>query len=112
VIDFAPGAGFPAYSVRYEADPLALGSSGETVDLRGGANLAISVRSWMGDIEHGGYTGPIQIFPTNVDVIQELRLLENFEALQIWGVGLDRQRPFRVFTLSSPSRLVVDIASV
>jgi len=111
VIEFAPGTGFPGYSVRYEPDPLTLGSSGETVDLRGSANLIISVTAWMGDIEHGGYQGPRQVFPADVVAIREVHLLENFEAVHIWGIGLDRQRPFRVRTLLDPPRLVVDIAT-
>jgi hypothetical protein len=56
-----------------------------------------------------GYTGPNQIFPTNVSHIEELRLLEDYEGMTTWGIGLDAKRNFDVHTLDNPSRLVIDI---
>ncbi|MGE5209677.1 MAG: hypothetical protein ACM3MM_00340, partial [Acidobacteriota bacterium] len=58
-----------------------------------------------------GYDGPDQIIPTNVEHIEELRLIENFEGMHQWAIGLDRERPFSVSTLSDPPRIVIDIAS-
>ncbi len=110
VIEFAGAGDFPGYAVRYEGDPLTLGSSGEPVDIRGDANLVIFVGSWMGN-EPDLYPGPNRIFPTNVSLIEELSLLDNFESVMIWGIGLDKVRPFRVFTLREPDRLVVDISN-
>ncbi len=61
-------------------------------------------------MEGEGYDGPEQIFPTDVEVIEELRLIENFEGMHQWAIGLDRTRPFSATTLNDPPRIVVDIA--
>ena len=61
------------------------------------------------NFEGTGYTGPDQIFPTNVSHILELRLLENFEGMTTWAIGLDAKRSFVVKALDDPSRLVIEI---
>ena len=49
--------------------------------------------------------------PTNVVNIRELEQIENFEGMNAWAIGLDRQRDFTVSTLSDPVRIVIDIAN-
>ena len=71
------------------------------------AGILFVAGSWMG--EQGSYDGPRQIFPKNVSLIKEVTLLDNFESVMIWGIGLDHQRNFRVFTLPEPFRIIVDI---
>ena len=44
------------------------------------------------------------------NVIQVVRS-GDFEAVLSFGIGLARQRPFNVFTLTNPSRVVIDITS-
>jgi hypothetical protein len=109
VINFSGTGDFPGYQVQYEKDPLTLGSSGEAVDLKGEANLVIFAGSWMGS--EGNFTGETDLSPTNVVNIKQVKLLDNFESVMIWGIGLDKERPFRVFVLHGPDRLVVDIAN-
>ena len=58
-----------------------------------------------------GYGGPSQIFPANVDHIQELRLIENYEGMTTWAIGLDDRLPFRVIELSDPARLVIEFST-
>ena len=41
--------------------------------------------------------------------MRELQLVEDFEALVVWVVGVDRPRPFNVFQLDDPDRLVIDV---
>ena len=52
-------------------------------------------------------TGPL--FP-NLPTIREVTEICAFEALAIWLVGVSERQPFRVFELSSPARLIIDIA--
>ncbi len=35
--------------------------------------------------------------------------MEDFEAVMRWLVGVDRERPFVVTTLSAPARIVIDV---
>lgn len=111
VIDFAGSGLLPGRRVEYVRDPVLLSPSDMTVNIRGNATLVIKVASWMGDPLNGVDPGPSQIFPTNVSKIKELRLIENFEGMHQWAVGLDRARPFRLFTLTNPPRIVVDIGT-
>jgi hypothetical protein len=101
----------PGYRVQYVDDPVKLSPSDMEVDIAGEATLVLSVAVWMTTMEGEGYDGPVQIIPTNVEHIDELRLIENFEGMHQWAIGLDRERPFSVSTLSDPPRIVVDIAS-
>lgn len=110
VLEFEGGGELPGYSVSYEPDPILDSPSGEPVDIAGDATLVLSVGAWMTDIEGNGYDGPSQIIPTNVVNILELRLIENNEGQHQWAIGLDRQRDFRVSTLTEPTRIVIDIA--
>ena len=42
--------------------------------------------------------------------VTEARQIDDFEAVNRWLVGVDRQRPFEVSTLQGPSRLVIDVS--
>jgi hypothetical protein len=114
VIEFAdssapiPG-GMPGWVVRYADGPIYLGESDETVDLEGDATLLVSVAAWMPSMEGEGYDGPTRIFPNNVSHLLELRQVDNWEGQHTWAIGLDRTRPFNVFTLPNPMRLVIDV---
>lgn len=46
-----------------------------------------------------------------VTSIMDLVRIDDFEGQMNWIVGLDEQRPYRVFTLTDPGRLVLDIAT-
>jgi len=100
---------FPGYWVRYATGPVVLSPKGEEVTIKGGAVLLVSLGSWMRNTENVGYSGPDDVFPTNVTTILEYRLTENFEGQSTWAVGIDHVRNFRVSVLSGPPRLVVDI---
>lgn len=114
VIEFAESGDpvpvwMPGWWVRYADGPVTLGESDETVDLAGDATLLITTAAWMPNMEGTGYDGPTRFVPDNVTHLLEMRQVYNWEGYSTWAVGLDRERPFRVFTLTQPSRLVVDI---
>jgi hypothetical protein len=118
VVELAPydspvPAAFPGYWIRYEDGPVFLGESDETVEIAGDATMLITIASWMYDTGADGrpteYAGAIDLFPSNVTFIEEIRLVDNWEGVHTWAIGLDRARPFVVERLSSPDRLVVDL---
>ena len=102
---------FPGYWVRYATGPVMLNPKGEEITLDGNAVLLVSMGSWMLTPENVGYQGPNDVVPTNVTVIREYRLTENFEGQSTWAIGLDKERKIRVFVLNGPPRLVVDFAT-
>jgi hypothetical protein len=63
----------------------------------------------MQNPEGQGYSGPTDIVPTNVSHILELRMIENFEGMSSWAIGLDAELPMTVTTLDDPPRLVIDL---
>jgi hypothetical protein len=111
VIELGGTGDMPGVRVSYLDDPVVLSPSGQTVDIAGDATLLVAVAAWMPDMEGNGWAGPTQLTPTNVEHILELRQVENFEGMHQWAIGLDEQRPFDVEFLTSPPRIVVDIAT-
>lgn len=109
VIELEGSGDFPGWWVEYVDDPVRLGESDEFVDITGNATLLVRMGMWMQDMEGNGYPGPLQVFPTDVSHILELRNTENFEGVTLWAIGLDAKRPFTVSVLSGPPRLVIDV---
>jgi len=56
------------------------------------------------------YSGPFAFKP-DYPVLREARQVENFEGYQQWALGIQGTPCLRVTTLTSPSRLVVDVAA-
>lgn len=105
---------FPGYWVRYGTNPVTLGQTDDQFAMiRGDAVLLVTVASWMYETDASGqpidYAGGIDLFPTNVRTIREVRLIDNFEGVHTWAIGLDTARDFVVDTLGGPDRLVIDV---
>ena len=106
-----PGAGRPTFRVRYVDEPTADGS-GDRVDVRGDAYLEVVVStvgipaagsSRPADASAGSLTGTV--------IAEAKAIYGGFEGYGQSFVGVrDRERPFRAFVLSSPTRLVVDVS--
>jgi hypothetical protein len=91
----------PRSSARFVRD-----ASGQPVTLRGSAGLVVRLQ---GAQAHGTYRGSADLRPTGTAAIQEASQLGDFEGVVTWGLGLSRAACFRAFTLTGPSRLVVDV---
>ena len=106
-----PGAGRPTFRVRYVDEPTADGS-GDPVDVRGDAYLEVVV-STVG-IPAAGSSRPADASAGSLagTVIAEAKAIYGgFEGYGQSFIGVrDRERPFRAFVLSSPTRLVVDVS--
>ena len=109
VIELQGSGDFPGWTVEYQDDPVVLEESNETVFLSGDATIVARFGAWMQTMESEGYSGPRDVFPTNVSDILELRLVENWEGVTRWAIGVDKERPFTVTQLTDPPRLVIDI---
>ncbi len=102
------GTGIPGWAVNY-VDKAALDGSGETVTLGGDAILDIyaSGTTWPGS---GYYGGPRHFEPPSGRILDDVYVGGTFEGYTQVLVGIDGAPvPFRVFTLSDPPRLVVDV---
>ncbi len=101
---------FPGYRLEYVEEPILL-TPGEAkpYTVAGNATLLVTMNVWLTTMEGTGYAGPLQIFPTNVEHIEEVRILEMFEGVSVIGIGLDQERPFTARVLDQ--RLVIDFST-
>jgi hypothetical protein len=103
----------PGYKVAWTPKPL-MATSGKEVTLAGTAALVVRMEQASGfDLDKGKptYTGAKTVQPLGTEHVQELAQVEDFEAVLSWGLGAKAEVPFRVSTLASPPRLVIDLLS-
>jgi hypothetical protein len=109
------GVGAPGYRVAYEAAPIREDGSGRPVPVRGKAFLVVRLSPARDsditttDGRRSTYQGPESVEPNGGKRIVEVRHVSSFEATVKWAIGVDRRRPFRVTTLRSPPRVVIDV---
>lgn len=110
VLEFT-GTGTPGWTVNY-VDEAVLDGSGEVVALDGDAFLDIYASGTTYPASEGDYySGPRQFQPDDGGDIDDVYVGGTFEGYTQVLVGIDGDRaPFRVFALTEPSRLVVDVA--
>ena len=104
----APGQfGLPPYQVANVKTLSGMG--GQPVTVAGNALFGIGIQNASTVNPDGtrSYTGPSSLKPTT-PLVREVRLVEDFERVMLWGIGLDRLACPRVTTLGSPLRLVLD----
>jgi hypothetical protein len=107
----------PGYHVEYRPAPIREDGSGRPVAIRGDAYLVVRLSPARDtDLSDGRpqrtYGGPESVQPAGGRRIVEVRHVSSFEGTVKWAIGLDRRRPFRVTSLISPPRVVVDVGGV
>ena len=114
VVEF-DGAVVPTYTVAYTptSGPF-YDIPGNAVPIEGEAFIDVwlqgTSRVDMTDDYTPVYTGPTRL-RTDTTTVTEVVEIEDFEANVHWLIGLDEPAEFVVWTLDSPSRLVIDIAT-
>jgi hypothetical protein len=104
------GEGTVGWSVQYDDDPRTQGQ-GAAVELAGDATLALLITGVGYPFDTGveEYDGPRTLTPGH-PVVKEVELGGVFEGSYDAFVGVAQERPFRVFRLTDPQRVVVDVA--
>ncbi len=110
---FAFANDLPGYDVGYVERPVIADGSGDEVAVDGADVLRVRMEPALdADLRQESapptYTGPNRFSPDGA-VVAELVRTGGFEAVLAWAVGVDGRRPFRVTTLTDPSRIVIDI---
>jgi len=109
VFDFKDEA-VPAYRIMTASPPFS-GTSDMPIPVAGTGFIKVHFDGTHArHPEFGAYTGPSSITP-GFPAIKEIRLIDDFEAVVIWVIGLDKERSFRVGTLSNPTRIYIDFAT-
>jgi hypothetical protein len=94
--------------VRY-VDQVVQDGSGAPVRLAGGADLEVVFQGANAHDDRGTPTVSPRRFSPGFTALKEVAQVGDFEAVVSYGLGVDRRRPFKVSTLSGPSRLVIDV---
>jgi hypothetical protein len=102
----------PGYDVRYVEPPLHEDGSGDPVELEGAHVVQVRMELALdADLNQEGapmtYTGPQRFKPGTPEVV-ELARAGGFEGVLTWGIGLNDRVDFKVSTLTSPPRIVID----
>ena len=106
----------PGYDIGYVDGPVIEDGSGDPIEL--GGTHAISVRvspasgaKLDGENVEMTYDGPDRVDGPGNPVVEVVRA-GDFEAQITWAIGVDGEQPFKVSTLTGPTRIVVDVAAV
>jgi hypothetical protein len=100
----------PQHRIGY-VDQLVEDGTGNPVEVAGGADLEVVFEGANAHEENGSPTVSPRHFSPGLPAVKEVTQLGDFEAVVSYGIGVDQRRPIEVSTLSSPSRLVIDIAT-
>ncbi len=114
VFEFGTEAGaqddVPAFRIERAASFTAI--SGQPVPVQGSAlwSVRFEPSSIADQSRNLVYKGPRDLDPTTT-LVRDVKLVEDFEAVMVWGIGLAQLECPRVTTLRSPLRLVLDFPS-
>jgi len=100
----------PEHRVGY-VDQLVQDGSGRPVAVAGAADLEVVFQGANAHRQDGSPTISPRRFSTGLPAVKEVAQVSDFEAVVTYGIGVDRKRPIKVSTLSSPSRLVIDVST-
>jgi hypothetical protein len=98
----------PEHHVRY-VNQLVEDGSGNPVSVAGTADLEVVFQGANAHEDDGTPTVSPRRFSPGLTAVKEVAQIGDFEAVVTYGIGVDRRRPIEVSTLSSPSRLVIDV---
>lgn len=111
VFEFARGvAGSPGYKVEYDTPPFHLGESDKVVKVAGSAFLSVRLINAQAHTDAGRVSVVGNVSRLRTPLVRELRQTYDFEGQVEYIIGLQKPgRRFRVFHLTQPSRLVIDV---
>lgn len=98
----------PGYDVRYVSKIVADGS-GQTITLLGTKRIRVLVRPARGHTSGGSNLLPSTLTP-KCSNLRQVKKAGDFEGVVSYGLGLSRKTGFRVFRLTGPTRVVIDVA--
>ena len=108
VLDFGADD-VPGYRIAYIDRPVRQCGSGDVVPLEGEGWLSITVQPANAHTEAGEATVRERERSPALPAVLELKLICDFEAMVELVAGVSSPERYRVFELSAPGRLVVDI---
>jgi hypothetical protein len=105
------GTGTPGWDVRYVEQASSQGS-GAPIDVAGDAILQVTLTGvgYPYDTGVDEYAGPDPLAASGTEAVTEVAFDGTFEGTTVAFVGTSGQRPFRVYSLQDPARVVLEVA--
>ncbi len=103
------GAELPGYHIEYIDKPVRACGSGNVVPLKGDGWLEIRFYPAQAHDENGQPTIKNREQNPNFQIIKEMKITCDFEAVATWVLGVSSPNEYRVLELKNPTRLAVDI---
>ncbi len=99
----------PSFTVRY-VDQLNYDGSGDAVPLNGRRKLALALNPARAhdDMGHNVYKGP-RLRQYGLPMLRGVAFTGDFEGVVSFGFTARRKNGYRIFTLTNPSRVVIDL---
>jgi hypothetical protein len=101
----------PGYHLEYIDRPIRDCGRGEVVEVAGEGWLEVRLFPAAAHTEAGQPTIFQRALQPRLDVVREVERTCDFEGVVSWVIGTATPNRYRVFELSNPPRLVIDIAS-
>jgi hypothetical protein len=99
--------GRPGYDARY-VSRIVQDGSGAPVHLLGNRRIRLTLRNTRGHTSGGSNLLPHTLTPLCSN-LRQVKLAGDFEGVVTLGLGLARRTGFRVFRLTGPTRVVIDV---
>lgn len=99
----------PIYTARRQASPtFTMSPSAQPITLSGTYGVLVTVHT---SAESATYGGSTDMSHGEFRIIKEARLTQDYQGTVSWALGLDHAACMRTFTLTGPSRLIVDFST-
>lgn len=98
--------GLPPYTVDLASTFIA--TSGQPVTVAGNAFFGVRLNNTDAHDQSGRVTVASTDIKPTTPLVREVRIVEDFEAVNRWAIGLDRSVCPTVLTLTNPVRVVID----
>jgi len=108
VFEFADSV-LPGYQIEYPEEPIRRCGSGDEVLLAGPGRLLVRLEPAQAHDERGNSTVPHREWAPQLAVVQEMKLVCDFEGQVEWAIGLAARRRFRVIETAPAAHLTVDV---
>jgi hypothetical protein len=108
VFEFS-GTDLPGYHIEYLDHPVRACGSGDIVEISGEGFLQVRLQPAQAHDENGQPAITTRELKPGLPLIQEMKIVCDFEADVEWILGLAKPNRYRVLELSKPPRLVIDI---
>ncbi|HYO95187.1 MAG TPA: hypothetical protein VER33_11780 [Polyangiaceae bacterium] len=104
------GPELPGFHLEYIDRPVRRCGSGDTATIAGDGWLQVSLEPAEAHDDQGHATVHDRSQKPALPNVQQLELTCDFEGQVVWVLGVQSPNPYRVLTLTQPTRLVVDVA--